>query len=142
MRFDLKKPCPECPFTRAAGGYLTPERAREISQAVLYGNLTFACHKHLNGTHDELHDAENGMAAYQPSGEDQHCAGALAMYDKLASTGTGHHYVANQMIQIAERFGLRDPERLDARSGDDVYDSVKEMAQAHHSNQPRTRTKD
>ena len=143
MRFDLKKPCPECPFTRAAGGFLSEARARDIAETILHGDLTFTCHKHINGSYpvDPETGEEDPAAGYCPGGQDQHCAGALAFYDKLeAARADGdrtQRHVANAMLQIAERLGLRDRSRLAPASLAQVYDSVEEMAAAHRTTAPR-----
>lgn len=116
MRFDLRKPCPQCPFRPAAGAFLHVERAREIAQAVTEGNVTFSCHKHLHGR-------ERSNGSYNPGHGDQMCAGAMAFVEKLGA--------ANQMLQIAERLGIRDPNRLLPEALADVYESVEAMAQGH-----------
>jgi hypothetical protein len=120
MRFDLRKPCIQCPFRPAAGGYLNEERAREIAEAVTEGNVTFTCHKTISGEHDDEDEYEG---TYRPGSDDQMCAGAMAFVDKLGA--------ANQMLQIAERLGLRDPQRLLPEALDDVYESVDVMAAGH-----------
>ena len=127
MRFDLRKPCAECPFTRSVNPFLSAERAAEIAEAVLSDNRTFTCHKHLNGTYVDLEDEnadDEGLSyRYEPTMSDQHCAGAMAMVDR-----TG---MPNAMLQVAERLGLRDPKRLSPESLDLVFTSVEEM-RAHH----------
>lgn len=170
MRFDLKRPCAECPFKYSAGGYLTQERAIEIAEAILYGNKTFTCHKTISGNYTDDHYVEPDQLAefkpenrpdshdechaeqYSPGQKDQHCAGALAFYDKLEAgeikacklqsletqaapavhyASQKRQYIANSMLQIAERLGLRQRSRLDPQSLTEVYNSVDEMAQGH-----------
>lgn len=119
MRFSLKEPCAECPF-RKSQNFLNGQRAREIAEAVAVENKTFTCHKHLHGEHDC--DPE-GDEAYHPSTTDQMCAGAMILVEKLGTP--------NQMLQIAERLGLRDPNRLLQGAFADVYDSIDDMAAGH-----------
>lgn len=119
MRFSLKEPCEQCPF-RKSQGFLNGPRAREIAEAVAVENKTFTCHKHLHGDYD---DHAEGDESYRPTTRDQMCAGAMAFVEKLG--------VPNQMLQIAERLGLRDPTRLDPASLADVYDSIDDMAAGH-----------
>jgi len=123
VRFSLRNPCPECPFRPAAGGYLNAARAREIAEAVAVEGKTFTCHKHLHG--DYTDDPEAAEDTYNPAIEDQMCAGAMAFVEKLGAP--------NQMLQIAERLGLRDPSRLDPACQGDVYDSIDAMAAGHAS---------
>lgn len=81
MRFDLKKPCKNCPFrtdeTRIK--FSCAERAEEIAESA-YRN-GFPCHlsaKHLED--DETSDGESGGFVF---GENtQHCVGAIIMFLK------------------------------------------------------------
>lgn len=96
--FRVLKPCANCPFRTdkpTQKGWLGEERAREISDAILKENKTFTCHKTLN---KKAHS---------------HCAGALILlkHDRKNSK------FGNAMIQIAERIGLYEPDKLE---GDDV----------------------
>jgi hypothetical protein len=120
VRFSLKSPCAECPFNKSQS-YLNEARAREIAEAVAVENRTFTCHKHLHGEYAD--DDEAQEEGYSPTVRDQMCAGAMAFVEKLG--------VPNQMLQIAERLGLRDPSRLDPASLDEVYDSIDDMAAGH-----------
>lgn len=111
MDFKLKRPCENCPFRRdrpAQKGWLGEERAREIADYVLTGNKTFICHKTLH------------------TGRESMCAGALSMLkqaDKEASP------FGNQMIQVAERLGLYDPNETDTSVP--VFKTSAEMAKFH-----------
>jgi hypothetical protein len=96
MKFDLKTPCVQCPFRTDIQPFLRPERAREITRAVLKAGQTFACHKTVR------HDDEGDSV---PSASEQHCAGALIMIERLG--------VPNQMMRIAERLGVYDYRKLD-----------------------------
>jgi hypothetical protein len=76
MKYDLKAPCKNCPFstkdTRIV--FSGVDRATEISeQAYRHG---FPCH--LSAAHDD--DDEDG--GYYDDGNAQHCAGALIMFIK------------------------------------------------------------
>jgi hypothetical protein len=119
VRFDLRKPCPQCPF-RPGGFIIHPDRAREIAEGVVHGDVTFTCHKHLHGEHLELEDGEE---RYNPAMQDQHCAGAAAFVRKLGA--------ANQMLQIAERLGICDPDQLLPEADAEVYDDIEAMVAAH-----------
>lgn len=120
MKFSLRKPCKECPFLRGQS-YLYPARAREIGEAVMHGDVTFTCHKHLHGAYRQADFDDNEACSYKADMNDQHCAGALLMIEKTGA--------ANAMVQIAERLGLYDPQRLE--HDHDVYLSPDEMAEGH-----------
>jgi hypothetical protein len=79
MRFDLKKPCKNCPFRTdgTAIRFSCRERAEEIAESA-YRN-GFPCHLSA----DYLDDEQFGEAGGFTFGEDtQHCAGALIMFMK------------------------------------------------------------
>lgn len=96
MRFDLKKPCSNCPFLRIGGVRLLPARVREIAGMMLSPQgSTFACHK----TTTEDDEGES-----IPSGDSSHCAGALIFAEVNGN--------ATQMMRIAERLGLYKADRL------------------------------
>lgn len=102
MRFNLKRPCKDCPFRKDVNLHLARGRLREITHAVIEDNKTFACHKTIQGRKRE---------------ERELCAGAAIMVKKTGA--------ANAMLQIAERFGLYNPERLVMDSP--VYDTPEDM---------------
>lgn len=114
MRFDLKRPCRDCPFRTDVRGYLTPARAEEITAAVLKGDATFTCHKTLTGEYVETDDE----SIYVPgdTGE-QHCAGALILEAKA-----GH---PNLPIRLARMTSMLDTDRLDMTAP--VFDTAEEM---------------
>lgn len=131
MRFDLKKPCDNCPFRRKGGvRYLAPVRVREIAHAMLDSQgSTFACHK----TTVEEEDDE-GMSRRSTTARSQHCAGALIFAEK--------HGNANQPMRIAERLGLYDPKTLmsDKKVVALVFDDVDQMLVANRDgDKPRRR---
>jgi hypothetical protein len=95
MKFDLTKPCAECPFRHDINGYLREEWAEEIVEALL-SDATFSCHK-TNEYDDEGEPLE--------SGESQHCAGAMILLE--------HQEQPNQLMRISRRLGFYDPSRLD-----------------------------
>jgi hypothetical protein len=124
VRFDLRKPCVQCPF-RPGGVLLNGPRAQEIADAVTIGDVTFTCHKTISGEHLELDDGEE---RYNPGRGDQMCAGAIALIRKTGA--------ANQMLQIAERLGLCDPNRLSPEAEGMIYESVEAMVEAHEQSSP------
>ena len=79
MKYDLKKPCKNCPFgnvdTRIS--FATRERAGDIEeQAYRQG---FPCHMSADLVDDE--DTWDGESGGYVEGENtQHCAGAILMY--------------------------------------------------------------
>lgn len=90
MKFDLKKPCAECPFIKgsATNTTLAEGRLDGIVDDIRDG-ATFTCHKTLE----------------KPSREQQHCGGALIFLEREENP--------NQMMRIAERMGLYDYTKLD-----------------------------
>lgn len=96
MTHRLTTPCANCPFRTDRHFPLSAERAAEIADN-LRGGGDFPCHKTLD--YDENGEADiNGPRA-------QRCAGMLIVMEKSG--------VPNRIIQIAQRLGLYDPEKLD-----------------------------
>lgn len=123
MRFDLSKPCPDCPFRRdCLRGWLGAPRAEEIADALLgRPGKSFACHQTTQfdeeGEHRQ-HEAE------------QQCVGAMILVEKTGA--------ANQMLQVAERLGVRDPGRISEASRPLVFDTRAEFIEHHTA--PSTRS--
>jgi hypothetical protein len=93
MRFNLRRPCENCPFRSDIAGYLDPRRAIEIANAL--ERKTFACHKTTGA------DGRRRRARV----DQEHCAGAI-----LSQLKSG---VQGDMVQLAERMGLLDLDKLD-----------------------------
>lgn len=74
MRFDLKKPCLNCPFGKADTRirFRGKDRAREIEE--LAYRQGFPCH--LSATIDD----EDDEGGYEFGPNTQHCAGAIGMF--------------------------------------------------------------
>jgi len=98
--FDLKKPCPDCPFRKDVKQYLRPGRMTEIMED-LESDKTFSCHKHL---------PRDGK-------KEQHCAGALLYLEAQNNP--------NQMMRIAERFNAYDKDALHTEI--EIYASPEEF---------------
>lgn len=115
MKFDMVRPCTNCPFrTDCLEGWLGGNRAEEIADGITVGDQTFACHETTQ------HDDEDG--AHIPTREEQHCAGAMILLEKLEQP--------NQLMRISERLHGYDMRKLDMTAP--VFDDVDEFV-AHHS---------
>lgn len=111
--FRLKKVCADCPFRNDRPFPLREDRAQEIADALKMG-AQFTCHKTIiYGEDKEGRETHGGK-------KQQFCAGALATIIK------GNH--ANQVVQIAERLGLRDPDEFD-HNAQPVCDSLDEWVE-------------
>lgn len=100
MKFNLKKPCANCPFRHTPRFYLAKGRAEEIVQSLTDGSFsTFPCHKTLI-----YGDDGEGRRTKKT----QHCAGALIMLE--------HMGISSQMMRIAERLGMYDRRGLDMKA--------------------------
>ena len=105
MKYNLTKPCGNCPFRSDRPFDLKPGRIEEIVNG-LFNDVPFSCHKTTTskGVSNNHKDAE-------------HCAGALIFLEK--------HDYAHQMMRIMERIGMYDRRKLDMDFP--VYDSMEEM---------------
>lgn len=96
MKFDLVRPCANCPFRTDVPGYLRRARAEEIAHSIVNG-ASFPCHK----TTEE--DEDEGTRHATPVS--QMCAGAMIVLERMERP--------NQIMRIAERTHVYDHERLD-----------------------------
>lgn len=110
MKYDLTRPCADCPFLREGGIRLRKSRAAEIAEgAIGPQGQTFACHK------------STGVGGQHKDGKQRHCAGALIFSEK--------NDAPTQMMRICERLGMYDRRKLEGF--DDVFDDVEEMVEAN-----------
>lgn len=116
MSYKLTRPCAHCPFRSDIAPYLMAARVREIERGLERGE--FSCHETLDD--DAWQDDDEGEPEYNPSGQEEHCAGALILLEKLDRP--------SQMMRIAERLGLYDRRKLDMNAP--VFDSFEEMEAA------------
>lgn len=118
MKYDLVRPCKDCPFRTDIKAFLTPARAREICDSMIQRQMTFSCHK-LNEFRDNGEVVEGDKA--------QHCAGALIFLERLNRP--------NQMMRIAQRLGMYDSTKLDMDAP--IFRTPSQMIAA----QPKRRSK-
>jgi len=117
MKFDLTKPCPQCPFRSDIRPFLAQDRAEEIGMAITAGQQTFTCHK--TTVPCEAEDGED-FGTMKDGPNAQHCAGALILLEKMEQP--------NQMMRWMERIGKYDRTKLDMDSP--VFDDVDEFIEA------------
>lgn len=114
MDYRLRKPCENCPFRSDGQGVeLRPARVDEIEMHLTMG--PFACHKTVDYAEAEWDDDESYSSGGMANAS--HCAGALILLEKLEQP--------HQMMRIAERIGLYDPDALDMEAP--VWDSWEDM---------------
>ncbi len=114
MKWDLKRPCENCPFLKKGGIRLRRDRIRElVSGALDPQGATFACHKMVEWDEDGYTEIN--------AKKQKHCAGALIFAEK--------HDTANQGTRIAERLGLYDARILmdNKEAVASVFDSLPQM---------------
>jgi len=106
MKYNLKKPCGQCPFRRSSPSpWLTRGRVEEITRDCVMGDSTFTCHKTTD------------------TPTEQHCAGALIMEEKLNPGG-------NRMTRIARMYGMFGGDE-ELKDKEDIFDSIEEMIDHH-----------
>lgn len=113
MKFDMTRPCANCPFRADGLGYLRQERAEEIADALL-GGATFTCHKT-----NEFDDEEGTIE----TADSQHCAGALIFLESQEQP--------NQLMRWMERLGAYDRTRLGM--GAPVFQDAESFIEHHCS---------
>lgn len=115
MKFDLTRPCNNCPFRTDLTPYLRSRLVQEILGCgkVAWPATWFACHKTV-----DYSDGGNKGRVHENT---QHCAGVLIILQRDGRP--------NDAMQLAERFGYWDPKALDMSSP--VYASAKSALAAH-----------
>lgn len=115
MKFDLYKPCHDCPFLKKGGIRLTTERVDDICDSIMQssGNHTFPCHK------TTVEDGEGELVVAQ---ESRHCAGAIIFMEKQEKS--------NNILRIMERLGVYDYKKFmeDEEAVQSVFDNKAQMA--------------
>lgn len=93
MRFDLRKPCKDCPFLVGSSTNISLDEGR-IEEIVkdLRDDMTFACHKTIKEYTDKKVD-------------EQHCGGALIFLERENNP--------NNLMRVAERIGFYDRTKID-----------------------------
>jgi len=111
MRFDLRKPCKNCPFadTSTRVTFACRERAEEIEESAYRHG--FPCHLSAVDTSEE--DEEYGGFVF---GENtQHCVGAIGMYLNAGQDswpGTGNRDMTRKDYSEAQRLAFDDEEEF------------------------------
>lgn len=117
MRYDMKRPCDNCPFLKTGGIRLGKSRIREIVRTVTDSQgATFSCYATVD--YNKL-DEDEDTYTHHPTEDERHCAGGLIFAEKQKK--------ASQMVRIAERLGLYDYKRLDQDAFPLVFDSLAQM---------------
>jgi hypothetical protein len=120
MKFELRTPCPKCPFRRDVKPYLRRDRAQEIADSLTRQQQTFPCHL-------TVEYGDDGEEIYGT--HEQHCAGALIILEAMNRP--------NQMMRIAERMGVYDRRKLATDAP--VFRTMREFVAAQRSKTSRQR---
>lgn len=105
-KYNLVRPCADCPFRSDKPFYLPAERIQEIREST--DVFPFSCHNTVDyGDEDDDQGDEGGQA------DRSHCAGALILREKLGQSSI--------VMRLAHRLGLYAPERLEMDAP--VYDT-------------------
>lgn len=106
--FKLTRPCANCPF-RLGQGELFAMREKRIIEII--EGTAFQCHKTVDYDH-----FDEGRSGDKP----QQCAGLMSLLHQAGQP--------NQIMQVGERLGHFDPDRLDHS---EVYPSIRACLKAH-----------
>lgn len=105
MRFDLKRPCFNCPFVNTPNRitFACKERAQEIEE--LAYRQGFVCHLHSEEVEETEYQA--GGFDFASDGSSQHCFGALAMYIKYGGSTVPWEAACDDDDSLEERWWSR-----------------------------------
>jgi hypothetical protein len=113
----MKRPCDNCPFRHDVPGFLRQSRAEEIMQSLLC-DQSFPCHKTTRDAEDE-----DGTSYRYADSNSEHCAGATILLTRMG--------MPNQMMRIAERLGMFNPDELDLEAP--VFDEDWQFVEHHQA---------
>lgn len=107
MKFDLKRPCKNCPFANTPDRitFACRERAEEIEN--LAYRQGFVCHEHAECIEDDDDYLGEGGFEFRGDGSSQHCFGALAMYLKDGGSSVPWERATDEDPDIEERWWSR-----------------------------------
>ena len=114
-RFDLVRPCGDCPFRRDTPCHLGPDQAEALMEGMIYQGDGFMCHKTVP------YDDPETYTGGRPTPDGQHCAGAMIFLEKIQEP--------NQLMLLALVRGTFDPSRLDMTAP--VVDTQAQFREAH-----------
>lgn len=110
-RFDMVRPCGDCPFRRDTPCQLEGDLPETVMEGLIFNGDGFMCHKTV------AYDDPATYAGGRPTANDQHCAGAMIFLEKVREP--------NKMMLRALARGTFDPERLDMAAP--VVDTAREF---------------
>lgn len=109
---DMRGPCNNCPFRNDIRPYVTLPRMLSIIDDIAVRGANFVCHK--TTVDSERDDGECDRAITESS---QHCGGAMVFLEKISRP--------NQMMRMAMRLGILDPEEI--KKDSPVFASLSEV---------------
>lgn len=118
MRFDLRRPCPQCPFRTDLDFHLRPGRVEDILRGIIEDHASFPCHKTL-----DYGDEESLIQGQWHTEKTQQCAGAMIFLLKYASP--------NLPMRVASIVGWLDLDALDLDAP--VFDTREGMIEHYHT---------
>ncbi len=107
MRFDLIKPCENCPFSKNEHRIVFAARSRAEEIEELAYREGFVCHEHADVVEDG--DYVITPEGYYPriDGSSQHCFGALYMYLRNGSGNIPWEYAIEEDEELEARWWNR-----------------------------------
>jgi len=114
MRFNLKRPCANCPFRKEPVFYLGTARRQEIAETLRSDYNSFPCHQTT---------LTNDQGEYKGTQQEEHCAGAAIVLEKQGRP--------NILMRLAQREGKYNPKQLEEQR--QIYNSLTEFETAEEA---------
>ncbi len=127
MKFDLKKPCKNCPFANTPDRitFACRERAEEIEE--LAYRQGFVCHLHSEHIDEDDDYGGEGGFDFAADGSSQHCFGALAMHIRDGGSTVPWERACEDDEELEGRWW----DRADQKALATVYESEDEFFDAN-----------
>ena len=115
MKFDLIRPCDNCPFSTSPNriNFRNRERAQEIAELAYRSG--FVCHEHG----EDVEEEESSYIDFRLDGSSQHCFGALYMHLREGSGTVPWEHAVEEDPSLEERWW----DRLPPGSEDGVFEN-------------------
>lgn len=126
MRFDLKRPCKNCPFANTPDRitFACRDRAQEIE--TLAYRKGFVCHEHSEHVDDTEYEA--GGFVFRNDGSSQHCWGVIAMYLKDGGSSVPWERAKEDDPDLEERWW----DRADKDALKTVFENEEDFLEANN----------
>ena len=135
MKWDLVRPCKNCPFsthdTRIK--FATRSRAREIEEHAYREG--FPCHEHAEWVEEEDDPIGGGGAYFRQDGTTPHCFGAIYMYLRNGAGNVPWEWAVEEDEDLEERWWAHLTSEQITAASRDVWETEQDFINSHEGDE-------